>query len=131
MDAITRIVQEKGSVRSMRMKMIDVIRKSDDRMAANLIGAIVAIHGDGISAEEALSFEYNETLKALQSELEVDYKQTNADRIRAMSDEELAEFMYSSDIPWCDDKICREDDNGCRECLKKWLRSEVEVSDEQ
>lgn len=131
MDAITRIVQEKGSVRSMRMKMIDVIRKSDDRMAANLIGAIVAIHGDGISAEEALSFEYNETLKALQSELEVDYKQTNADRIRAMSDEELAEFMYSSDIPWCDDKICREGDNRCRECFKKWLQSEVEESDER
>lgn len=58
-------------------------------------------------------------------------RHTNADRIRDMSDEDLVEFMYSSDIPWCDDKICREDDNGCRECLKKWLRSEVEVSDEQ
>lgn len=73
----------------MRMKIIDAIRKSDDRTVANLIGAIVAMHGDGISAEEALSFEYNETLKALQSEVEVDYKQTNGDRIREMSDEEL------------------------------------------
>ncbi|MGE9941089.1 DUF551 domain-containing protein [Bariatricus sp. SGI.161] len=58
-------------------------------------------------------------------------RHTNADRIRAMSDEDLVEFMYSSDIPWCDDKICREGDNRCRECFKKWLQSEVEESDER
>ena len=42
--------------------------------------------------------------------------QTNADRIRSMNDEELAEFLTSEnfvDVPWC----------------LRWLKSPVEVSE--
>lgn len=111
----------------MRMKIIDVIRKSDDRTVANLIGAIVAMHGDGISAEEALSFEYNETLKTLQSEVEADYKQTNGDRIRSMRDEELAMNMMCPNENGLAEIDCDKSDNcNCYKCLLKWLQSEVE-----
>lgn len=121
----------------MRMKIIDAIRKSDDRTVANLIGAIVAMHGDGISAEDALRFEYNETLKALQSEVEVDYKQTNADKIRAMSDEELAKIIlcpYDTAGKPIDIMPCVKDGNiqelvspeDCKKCMLEWLQSEVE-----
>ena len=65
---------------------------------------------------------------------------TNADRIRAMSDEELAEFLLNgTDNPMyeknedvcdycekCDDEnaLCSED--GCKNAIVKWLQSEVE-----
>lgn len=56
-------------------------------------------------------------------------KQTNADRIRAMSDEELCDFLYSYKFF----EICNE---GCGECtyqgecvrrLAEWLKQPVEV----
>lgn len=50
---------------------------------------------------------------------------TNADRIRAMPDEELAEFLYNAwdNAAWCSDKRCTEDDS-CLPCWLKWLREE-------
>ena len=54
--------------------------------------------------------------------------QTNADRIRAMSDEELAAFLYACEF--CD--ICEEGCEDCRyngECkrrLVEWLKQPVE-----
>jgi hypothetical protein len=59
-------------------------------------------------------------------------KQTNADRIRNMSDEELAEFLdiveedgissQRADIP-CD---CCYEKTECSKCWKEWLQSEAE-----
>ena len=57
-------------------------------------------------------------------------KKTNADRIRAMSDEELAEFMECN--VGCDDcrffTICRSapQDRVCSEYWLDWLKEEVE-----
>lgn len=51
---------------------------------------------------------------------------TNADRIRAMSDEEMAEFISS--IPMCvgkdEDLNCEID--RCKECFLKWLQQPAE-----
>lgn len=56
--------------------------------------------------------------------------QTNADRIRAMSDEELACFLVEHHRHPC--KFCNtcwadseEENGGCREHLLKWLKSET------
>lgn len=53
---------------------------------------------------------------------------TNADRIRAMSDEELADWyvikcniMMNKNPP-----ECRNTRQVCRECILEWLQSEVE-----
>ena len=44
---------------------------------------------------------------------------TNADRIRAMSDEELAEVLYGD--PVCvERRYCSE--YGCKDCILDWLR---------
>ena len=61
-----------------------------------------------------------------------DDKQTNADRIREMSDEELAEFLngveeygissHYIDVP-CD---CCCEKTACDECWKEWLKLEAE-----
>lgn len=47
---------------------------------------------------------------------------TNADRIRAMSDEELAIFIERSDCPQ-HDWICETDDKSCKDCWLEWLQS--------
>lgn len=62
-------------------------------------------------------------------------KQTNADRIRSMTDAELAELFtgYYSDGPkfWCpaqpdigEGECAKADD--CRECFLNWLKQEAE-----
>lgn len=51
---------------------------------------------------------------------------TNADRIRSMSDEELADFIgHKPTIEWCSaDKDCTWDDD-CKDCVLVWLRKEA------
>lgn len=52
--------------------------------------------------------------------------QTNADRIRAMSDEELAKFLYTD--PMCEgQRYCSE--YGCEDCILDWLRQPVKDGD--
>lgn len=57
---------------------------------------------------------------------------TNADRIRAMSDEELAEFIPN----WSYTKACKCDeetfvgcDNECEKCVAEWLQQPVREED--
>ena len=58
--------------------------------------------------------------------------QTNADRIRAMTDEELAYFIAEPSVappPWCKEiPVCPhldEDIVPCHECAIDWLRQEA------
>lgn len=65
---------------------------------------------------------------------------TNADRIRAMSDEELAEVIYKriggeltcGNLPQCKDDVDNDreiPDKRCIGCVLSWLRQPVEVAD--
>lgn len=53
---------------------------------------------------------------------------TNADRIRSMTDEEMAEFFDSGLRFVCSDFHCEECFNGlnCDVCYLEWLQSEAE-----
>ena len=58
-------------------------------------------------------------------------KLSNGDRIRNMSDEELAEFANAEGLsPWCGmHKKCPQLENDpadCRPCMLEWLKKEVE-----
>ena len=115
----------------MKMKLVDIIKKSSVEYIAKIIGSVVAMNIDGISAEEAIKLEYKETLKVLQSEMEVDYKQTNADRIRQFSDEELADFIRELNerclagagmVDCSNNTDCID----CKGIVLEWLQSEVE-----
>lgn len=64
-----------------------------------------------------------------------DSKQTNADRIRNMSDEELASVLFDSCIESMNLEECpcsgEESDNNkirekCKKCILEWLQSEAE-----
>lgn len=59
-------------------------------------------------------------------EIEAYYKQTNADRIRQMNDEELAEFLESVEVAgYNDDSITPKDAHGFNMDMIKWLQLEV------
>lgn len=47
---------------------------------------------------------------------------TNADRIRAMSDEELAEFVQYGSCPYIEGDCTMK---GCVECILDWLKQPV------
>lgn len=54
-------------------------------------------------------------------------KQTNADRIQSMTDEELAANMMCPNENGLAEIDCDKNDNcNCYECLLKWLRAESE-----
>ena len=55
-------------------------------------------------------------------------KMTNADRIRSMTDEELAEFLADASADYCHVGLC-EDGETCRICCLKWLQMPAEEDD--
>ena len=53
---------------------------------------------------------------------------TNADRIRA-TDDELSTVLHAVKMgyaPWCDYLCKNEGDDGCDNCIKKWLQQPAE-----
>ncbi len=63
----------------------------------------------------------------------VEGKETNADRIRNMTDEELADILFSYCVEHIGTGRCRSairnftDRYDCKKCVLEWLRSESEV----
>lgn len=53
---------------------------------------------------------------------EIKQSTTNADLIRVMSDEELADFISSCGCP----NHARDCQQSCKECVLKWLREPAE-----
>lgn len=50
---------------------------------------------------------------------------SNADRIRSMTDEELAEWIAHPKISYCQYDIC-DGETDCAECALEWLKQEIE-----
>lgn len=67
-----------------------------------------------------------EEVEILLNSIVCENPKTNADRIRSMSDEELADFLckVKSDYQWQDHEFPSEEE--CGEWVE-WLQSEVEV----
>lgn len=98
-----------------------------------------------LSYEERLTYLEEELVDALmyiEHIKAVHTVKTNADRIRAMSDEELAEeiitrglddhFSFCQNRQECNEAIGRDEDipeDKCKECLVAWLRQPVGVND--
>ena len=56
--------------------------------------------------------------------IKTNYPITNADRIRAMTDEELAEFFAPRGCPWILKDPCPECRTTCNKCWLDWLKQE-------
>lgn len=69
--------------------------------------------------------QHNSNLRENEPCCRCDSRQTNADRIRSMSDEELAEFLckVKSDYQWMEHEFPSEEEHGEWE---EWLQSEAE-----
>lgn len=52
--------------------------------------------------------------------------QTNADRIRSMTDEELAELLFGSCIEHMGVEECSHPEEACKSCVLDWLKAESE-----
>lgn len=52
--------------------------------------------------------------------------QTNADRIRSMTDEELAEVLFGSCIVHMGVEECSHPEEACKSCVLGWLKAESE-----
>lgn len=57
-----------------------------------------------------------------------DSRKTNADRIRNMSDEELADVLFNSclEVMYIDECPYADNVGMCKKCISDWLQSEVE-----
>ena len=53
---------------------------------------------------------------------------TNAQKIRAMSDEELAVFLADADVEYCHVGLCKDGET-CRICCLRWLQMTAEEDD--
>lgn len=51
---------------------------------------------------------------------------TNADRIRSMTDEELAEVLFGSCIEHMGVEECSHPEEACKSCVLDWLKAESE-----
>ena len=83
---------------------------------------------DGLSYYEALDMAISALRQQDVTDKNVE-KMTKADRIRAMSDEELAEFISS--IPLCvgEDEELNCEIDVCKECFLKWIQQPAEEDD--
>ena len=52
--------------------------------------------------------------------------QTNADRIRSMTDEELAEALFGCCIEHMGVEECSHPEEACKSCVLDWLKAESE-----
>ena len=71
------------------------------------------------------------TCAAQRAKLGLGDPKTNADQIRAMSDEELEPTILAFKLgyaPWCDHHCENEGEYGCDTCILNWLKQPVEVS---
>ena len=79
------------------------------------------------------SYDIDKVLKWQKEYFEIVKKETNADRIRNMSDEELAETIHSiscnaTEISTCKEEClkCEQPDSYCVRNIMEWLQSEAE-----
>ena len=109
----------------MSMPVLEAIRRIQDHMRVHHIG-----EGRHIYIKEALDM----AIDALRKQEEQVKPNTFADQIRAMSDEELADFMnkeheYCKNWPKCSELLDTDKlipDHWCEKCLLEWLQKPVE-----
>lgn len=85
---------------------------------------------------ENCSMESKECLGCKHNSVDKYTRMTNADRIRSMSDEELADYIFGVSVHEKPCVLCSDDcdfceltDEECKNRTLEWLQSEVEVGE--
>lgn len=81
----------------------------------------------GIDDIHACNCQHNSNSRDNEPCCRCDSKTTNADRIRNMGDEELADILFDSCIDHIEVSSCERmfEKDSCKECVLKWLQSEA------
>lgn len=100
-----------------------------DEYVRNFYNKLAELRG-GIDDVHTCNCQHNSNSRDSEPCCRCDSRQTNADRIRNMSDEELAEFLaYNAYCEECyvekDDSCCYPDGT-CKQKHLEWLQSEAE-----
>jgi len=100
------------------------MKKFIDRLIERLEEESYEINLDGyIASTQKRIIEMADVNKII-NELAEEYKpRTNADKIRAMTDEELAEVIFN--CPITESCIHWNDEVHCQQCIREWLQSEA------
>lgn len=134
MDRIEEMIQ---NLELLRMHFGDITKTC---MANGIIDSTIKAIEKLATYENAEKHGLPERYEAEAKDTPTEKSQTNADRIRSMTDEELAELLYSLQTEDLDGMFCKNEDkcvemmdsgdeipkSMCKQCLVKWLRAESE-----
>ena len=82
-----------------------------------------------IKCEDSCNCKHNSNSRDNEPCCRCDSRQTNADRIRNMSDEELMDTLFNSCLEYMHIDECPYADMNvgmCKKCISEWLQSEAE-----
>lgn len=129
MDRIEEMIQ---NLELLRMHFGDITKTC---MANVIIDSTIKAIEKLATYENAEKHGLPERYEADEKDTPAEKPHTNADRIRSMTDEELAEMLSTVSqhcVVYLSDKInCRHSncDTGCKNNIKKWLQKEMEKKD--
>ena len=107
-------------------KLKKIYGNHTDEYVRHFYNKLAELRG-GIDDNHTCNCKHNSNSRDNEPCCRCDSRQTNADRIRNMSDEELAEFMscpYMKDM--YDECVHGWHDYDCSKCKLEWLQSEAE-----
>lgn len=115
-------IQLDGTMAELPMKIAAVVEDTTDNVIVAAI--LAAARTEGVTDLYLLDKKFIMGAIQEKKERENHKPRTNADRIRAMNDEELAKLLMAiPDIP-CDEKMTPTC-NDCEPCILEWLRRPV------
>lgn len=129
---MNRIEEMIQNLELLRMHFGDITKTC---MANGIIDSTIKAIEKLATYENAEKHGLPERYEADEKDTPAEKPHTNADRIRSMTDEELAEMLSTMSqhcVVYLSDKInCRHSncDTGCKNNIKKWLQKEMEKKD--
>lgn len=120
MDRIEEMIQ---NLELLRMHFGDITKTC---MANGIIDSTIKAIEKLATYENAEKHGLPERYEAEAKDTPTEKSQTNADRIRSMTDEELAEVLFGSCIEHMGVEECSHPEEACKSCVLDWLRAESE-----
>ena len=120
MDRIEEMIQ---NLELLRMHFGDITKTC---MANGIIDSTIKAIEKLATYENAEKHGLSERYEAEAKDTPAKKPQTNADRIRSMTDEELAEVLFGSCIEHMGVEECSHPEEACKSCVLDWLKAESE-----
>lgn len=109
-------------------KLKKIYGEFTDEYVRHFYNKLAELRG-GIDDAHTCNCQHNSNSRDNEPCCRCDSKHTNADRIRNMSDEELADTLFDSCLEVMHKDECHADFGMCKKCISEWLQSEVEWED--